>query len=198
MARTRTRLARHRPHVRKSTRTRVIGAARTAAATAAAQARQRLATLKAKARFLREFAQCGNVLRSAQAVKVGRRTVYVWLEDDEEFKKLYDQAHEDALDQLEEEARRRAVDGVLEPVYQGGVRVGLIRKYSDTLLITLLKGKRPETFRERFEHTGKDGGPIKAQMEQILKSAKSGLSEKLARLADRAQESAATANKDRS
>jgi hypothetical protein len=33
------------------------------------------------------------------------------------FKALYDEALEDALDQLEEEARRRAVDGVLKPIY---------------------------------------------------------------------------------
>ena len=99
------------------------------------------------------------MLRSAQKVGVGRRTVYEWLAD-EQFKALYNEAHEDALDQLEEEARRRAVDGVLKPVYQRGRLVGRIREYSDTLLITLLKGKRPDTFRERFEHTGKGGKPL--------------------------------------
>lgn len=177
---------RRRPQPRKSTRARATGATRTAAATARQMELQRLATLKAKARFLREFAECGNVLRSAKAVKVGRRTVYDWLQVDEEFKALYGQAHEDALDELEEEARRRAVDGVLEPVYQGGKKVGSIRKYSDTLLITLLKGKRPETFRERFEHTGKDGGPIKSQTEHVMKAAKASLLDKLQRLATRA------------
>jgi hypothetical protein len=61
------------------------------------------------------------------------------------------------IDQLEEEARRRAVDGVLKPVFQRGRQVGRIREYSDVLLVTLLKGKRPDTYRERFEHTGKGG-----------------------------------------
>jgi hypothetical protein len=96
--------------------------------------------------------------------KVGRRTVYDWLED-KAFKALYDEAHEDALDQLEEEARRRAVDGVLEPLVSAGKLVTTVKKYSDALLITLLKGKRPDTFRERHEYTGKDGKPI--QVEQI-------------------------------
>lgn len=130
---------------------------RSAQPNARARELQQLRTLKAKATFLRLFAQCGNVLRSCQAAKIGRRTAYDWLATDEQFKVLYDQAFEDALDALEEEARRRAVDGVLKPVYQGGVKVGSIREYSDTLLITLLKGKRPDTYRERFEHTGKGG-----------------------------------------
>ena len=84
---------------------------------------------------------------------IGRRTAYNWLEQDEQFQKLYAEAHEDALDLLEEEARRRGVDGVLEPVFQGGKKVGSIRKYSDNMLALLLKRKRPDTFRERHEHT---------------------------------------------
>ena len=80
-------------------------------------------TAKAQSRFLQEFSFSGNVLRSAQAAGVGRRTVYDW-QQGSAFKTLYDQALEDALDQLEEEARRRAVDGVLKPVYQRGARLG--------------------------------------------------------------------------
>jgi hypothetical protein len=125
--------------------------------------RQRVATLKAKARFLRAFSSTGNVRKSALAVQVGRRTVYQWLKADDKFRQLYDDAHDDAVDDLEAEARRRAVDGVLTPVYQGGVQVGVIREYSDALLSLLLRGKRPEVFRERVEHTGKDGRPIEIE-----------------------------------
>ncbi len=118
-----------------------------------------LRTVQAQTRFLSEFARCGNVRRAAVAAAVGRRTVYRWLEQPR-FKTLYDDAHDEALDILEEEARRRAVEGVLEPVVSGGKIIGRVRKYSDNLLITLLKAKRPDVFRERYEHTGKDGGPI--------------------------------------
>lgn len=142
--------------------------------------------LKAKARFLKEFAQNGNVSVSCRAAKVGRRTIYDWLEVDPTFKGLYEEAHDEALDALEEEARRRAVDGVNEPVYQGGEKVGTVRKFSDALLILLLKGKRPDTFRERHEVTGKNGGPLHTQTDVILK-AKSTLLEKLTRLSGRAQ-----------
>jgi hypothetical protein len=58
---------------------------------------------------------------------LGRKTVYDWLKR-EPFKALYSDAREEAPDELEGEARRRAVDGVLEPVYQQGRQVGTIRK----------------------------------------------------------------------
>jgi hypothetical protein len=117
-------------------------------------------TARAQARFLREFVLTGNVKASCLVAKIGRRTVYDWAKDDEVFARLYQEAKDDAIDMLEAEARRRAVDGVLEPVYQGGVKVGAVRKYSDTLMALFLKGYRREVFSERFEHTGPKGGPI--------------------------------------
>jgi hypothetical protein len=59
-------------------------------------------------------------------------------------------------DALEDEANRRAREGVERPVYQGGKFVGAIREFSDTLLIFLLKGLKPEKFRENshIEHSG--------------------------------------------
>ena len=74
------------------------------------------------------------------------------------FDAAFEDAMEEAADLLESEARRRAHDGVEEPVFgslggnQGSGEVGRIRKYSDTLLIFLLKGARPDKYRERQEH----------------------------------------------
>ena len=45
--------------------------------------------------------------------------------------------------------------GWLEPVYQGGKRVGVIRKYSDACLLSLLKARHP-AFRDRKEIKGDD------------------------------------------
>jgi hypothetical protein len=57
------------------------------------------------------------------------------------------------------------VDGTLEPVFHQGQEVGQVRKYSDTLLIFLLKGRKPDTYRDNVsveqkgkvhhEHTGR-------------------------------------------
>ena len=53
------------------------------------------------------------------------------------------------MDELEAEARRRAVQGVRQPVFHQGKVVGHIRKYSDLLLIFLLKHRRPEIFADK-------------------------------------------------
>jgi len=60
-------------------------------------------------------------------------------------------------DALEDEAYHRAVEGIEKPVgwYQGKPG-GTVTEYSDTLLIFLLKGRRPEKFAEsrRVHMTG--------------------------------------------
>ena len=62
----------------------------------------------------------------------------------------------------EDEAVRRAHDGVDEPVFYQGKACGVVRKYSDTLLIFLLKGRRPEKYRDRPSHAVgvPDDGPV--------------------------------------
>lgn len=92
--------------------------------------------------------------------------VYEQRRADELFAAAWDDALDQASDLLEKEARRRAHDGWDEPVFgslgnnQGSGEIGTVRKYSDTLLIFLLKGARPEKYRDRHEVTGKDGAPL--------------------------------------
>jgi hypothetical protein len=121
-------------------------------------------TALVRARFLQEFAACGTVTRASRAAKVGRRTVNDWLERDAAFRELYEDALEEAVDMVEDEARRRAIKGTLKPVYQGGVKVGTIREYSDAMLAMILKGRRKEVFGDRHELTGKDGKALPANV----------------------------------
>lgn len=111
-------------------------------------------------KFLTSLAKKGNVTIAAKSARIARRTAYARREVDEEFRKAWADAIDEAADLLEEEARRRAQDGTLKPIYQGGEQVGTVREYSDTLLIFLLKGARPEKYKERRELTGPDDGPI--------------------------------------
>lgn len=122
-------------------------------------AKQTKRTGKKEAEFLKELAKIGIVGTAAAACNLGRATVYEWREADAEFAEKWDHAIELATDQLEAEARRRAYEGTLKPVFYQGSECGHIREYSDTLLIVLLKANRPEKFSERskLELTGKDG-----------------------------------------
>lgn len=118
-----------------------------------------------KTRFIAALSKSGVIGTACKYARFGRTTAYKWRDEDETFKKLWDEALEDSTDLLEEEARRRAHDGTLKPVYQGGECVGHIREYSDLLIIFLLKARRPEKYREtiRQEITGKDGKPIQIE-----------------------------------
>lgn len=94
--------------------------------------------------FLKELARTACVLHAAAKVKRTRSTVYDRRQTDAEFSIAWDDAIEYGNAALIVEARRRAYEGTLRPVYQGGKLRGKIREYSDTLLIFLIKARNPE------------------------------------------------------
>src|SRR5271155_5157904 len=58
------------------------------------------------------------------------------------LRRAWAEAVEAGVDLLEQEALRRAREGVDRPAFQGGVCVGMVREYSDTLMAMLLSGRR--------------------------------------------------------
>lgn len=116
-----------------------------------------------------------------------RRRWYDLRDASEPFAAAWDEAVEAGTDCLEQEARRRAVEGVPKGVYHQGQRVDTEQQYSDGLLQFLLNGRRPEKYKQvsRVEHTGKDGGPIKTLTVSAIDEAIAELSAELkARAAD--------------
>jgi len=123
-----------------------------------------------RARFLDALKVTGNVTKACKLSRLGRMTAYDWRDEDEEFKADWDKALEIAADLLEEEAVRRAHDGVKKPVFQGGKRVGYVQEYSDTLLIFLLKGTKPKKFGDRTTLAGDKDNPVQVSvLDSILK-----------------------------
>lgn len=98
--------------------------------------------------FLAALAEYGNVSKAARKAKISRQLVYQERDSDDLFAASWDQALKIGTEAIEDEARRRAFEGTLKPVYQGGKRVGSVREYSDTLTIFLLKAHKPELYRE--------------------------------------------------
>ena len=97
-----------------------------------------------RAEFLKALSETANITISSQIADLPRRTAYRWLKTDPEFAAAWEEALEQATERLEEEVRRRAVDGVDEPVFHQGEICGCRRKYSDNLLMFLLKKRKPE------------------------------------------------------
>lgn len=101
--------------------------------------------------FLEELAKSGCVSSSAERAGYSDTTfLYKVRKQDEEFAEAWAEAEEAGTDILLGEARRRAVEGVDEPVFYKGEVVGYKRNYSDSMLMFLIKGKRPE-FRDRAQ-----------------------------------------------
>lgn len=116
-----------------------------------------------KRAYLVGYARSGRLADGAAAAGVDLRTGYNWRHDqsDPAFQEGMRIARGLAGDRLEAEVIRRAVEGVEKPVYQQGRLVGTVREFSDLLLIFATKGALPEKYRERFEHSGPGGGPIR-------------------------------------
>lgn len=117
----------------------------------------------------------GNVSRACRAEGIGRTAAYEWRAQDADFAREWDEAVEEGLDNLEEEARRRAFRGLKRAKFYQGEVVGYEKEYSDTLLIFLLKGGRPDKYRERTELTGPGGAPLYQPLApEILEALKAG------------------------
>ncbi|NBB81653.1 MAG: terminase [Verrucomicrobia bacterium] len=107
-------------------------------------------TPKKREAFLSCLENGDSVQNAANVAGVARGTVYRWRKEDEEFAAAWDMALDSGIDRLEDEAYKRALSG------------------SDTLLIFLLKSKRPSIYSEkqRLEHTSPDGsvGPTRIEI----------------------------------
>lgn len=159
-----------------------------------------IATLSTKQKkFLRAYGECGVVKYACKTAVIGRSTFYDWRDRDENFKRCLAVFEEDANDTLEYAAYEQSVVGMEEPAVSMGQLVyeynfdldeegkqkldnkgkplmkrgkqTMIKKYSPQLLITLLKARMPEKYKDKqqVEHSGSiDVGGAKELLMQRL------------------------------
>ena len=100
--------------------------------------------------FLAALAKTGSPCKAATLARVDNSRAYKFRKESPEFARLWARAKRSFRDSLRAEAQKRAVEGWLEPVFQGGKRVGQIRKKSDQILLAMLKGNCKE-YRDRVD-----------------------------------------------
>lgn len=127
-------------------------------------------------KFIAALGKHGNVSHALKDSHLSRAWVYEKRQTDLEFAQAFDDARKCGLEVLKDEAHRRAYDGVEEPVFYQGEEVAHVRKYSDTLLMFLIKQHDP-SYREHFDvNVGNQGGrPFMFQMQlhpDVAKAAK--------------------------
>src|SRR6516162_6609899 len=98
--------------------------------------------------FIRALSKTDNVTKAAALAGTSRPRVYELRNRDPAFAAAWEDAEEVAADRLEDEARRRAVEGVPEPLVSAGKLVRdddgqpiMVRRYSDKLLLALIKAR---------------------------------------------------------
>jgi hypothetical protein len=130
--------------------------------------------------FLELLAEGYSVTHAANAAGVYRQRLYEARDRDEAFAAEWADAYERGTDVLRDELRRRALEGIEEPIVSAGKVVAYKRVYSDRLLELELKRRDP-SYREKFVVEG--GEPITFVLDSLLERA---------RLADEAEAQRAT------
>lgn len=116
-------------------------------------------------RFIVMLGQHGNVTWALRAAKLDRGYAYDRKATDAEFGAAWEESRRIGLDVLKDEAWRRAHEGVSEPKFHNGRICGHVQKYSDALLMFLIKQIDP-SYREHFDLTLGNAGdrPFMFQM----------------------------------
>lgn len=112
-------------------------------------------------RFIMYLKQDGNVSEALRKGKVTRSYVYDRRQTDLEFADAFEAARLCGREVLVDEAHRRAYRGVRKEIYHQGEVVGTEQRYSDTLLMFLIKQQDP-SYREHYsiDHGNADGRPF--------------------------------------
>ena len=107
-------------------------------------------------RFLQTLSRTGNPSAACQSSHLTRRFINRMRDNDPVFARDYNEAMEEAADLLEAEAWRRALEGVPQLLIKAGQPVVdadgtaiTVRRYSDPLLVMLLRGCKPDKFQRR-------------------------------------------------
>lgn len=112
-----------------------------------------MADVPAKVRdlFLDLIARGNTAACAARTVGVRRNAMFDLRKRDPEFARQWAEADEAGTEALEQEAIRRAVEGVERGLFYQGVKYTTEREFSDPLLMFLLRARAPEKYRERYE-----------------------------------------------
>lgn len=106
--------------------------------------------------FVAALRKTANVTAAAEQAGVSRRQAYAMRKRDRDFRKVWDDAVQAAIDELEAALRQRALDGVEQPVFYGGKECGRVRTYNDALGMFLLRGRRADVFNVRSTSPSRD------------------------------------------
>lgn len=126
-------------------------------------------TAERKDLYFKELEKHGEPPIAREVIGVSHTTISRHRKEDENFTKRESQAMETYRSKIAAEIHRRGIDGWLEPVFQGGVKVGAKIKFSDVLLLAQARRHIPE-YREKMQidqTTKVEGDLLGLSLEQL-------------------------------
>ncbi|MBI3196364.1 MAG: hypothetical protein HYZ40_02405 [Rhodospirillales bacterium] len=117
------------------------------------RASTRLAKVKLD-EFFHHLGRTGSVTLAAERSGLRRPTLYKLRANDDWIATRWQRALDLGVERLQDDAMRRALDGVERPVWRNGEQVGTVQQYDNRLLQFLLRSHRPEIYGDR-----KQAGP---------------------------------------
>lgn len=99
--------------------------------------------------FLEAISRGQNTCEACRCAGITSQSAYHRRRIDREFRREWAEAAHIGTQLLEHEAERRAYHGTGKPVFYRGEQCGEVQEYSDSLLMFLLKARKPATYRER-------------------------------------------------
>lgn len=112
-------------------------------------------TPEKKIAFCSVLAETCNVGRACKTIDISRTTAYEWRKEDEEFAEAWDRAIEIGVTALEDEARRRAFEGVDKPLSHQGQLTPMYEPVLDDYDIPVLDDDGMPRMRPVFDEDGK-------------------------------------------
>ncbi len=124
--------------------------------------------------FLDAYELVGTITGAAREIGIARTThATIWMRNkrdgtpkDKRYVTAFTRAEESSVEVMISEARRRAIVGVEHIERWKGEEVGRYRKYSDNLLMFLIKARRPE-YRERHDVNVSGGQLLQVELTTI-------------------------------
>ena len=121
----------------------------------------------AKKLFLDTLRETASVARAAHKSGLNRSTWYRHRRKSERFAAAWAEALDEGIEKLEEEALQRAIGGTRQPVFFRGEKIGEVRRYSDALLMFLLRAHRPQRYRDGADPAAPGDNSLHRLLEDI-------------------------------
>lgn len=117
--------------------------------------------------FLEGVSRSNSITKVCAELNLSRVVVYAMKAQDSVFKQRLFDAQTIGVDAWEDEAARRAFDGVERKVFHQGVQIDTIKEYSDSLAIAMLRGAKPERYALQTRNETVVGGSLGINLETL-------------------------------